>query len=78
MDQLSSESIKDFLFNTDQRFRELAKEHRRYEQRLTQLASLSYPSDEELVEEKSLKKQKLYVKDQMELILRQYRSDVSH
>ena len=78
MDQLKSESLKDFLFNTDQRYRELAKEHRKFEDRLNELASLSYPSDDELVEEKSLKKQKLYVKDQMELILRQYRSEVGH
>ena len=78
MDLVNNESVKDYLFNTDQRFRELTKEHRRYEERLTELASLSFPSDDELVEEKSLKKQKLYVKDQMELILRQYRSQVGH
>lgn len=78
MDQLNTESLKEYLFNNDQRFRELAKEHRRFEERLSQLAALSYPSDDELVEEKSLKKQKLYVKDQMELILRQYRSQVGH
>jgi uncharacterized protein YdcH (DUF465 family) len=74
MSQLSIETIKDQLLNSDQRFRELAKEHRRYEDRLTQLAALAYPSEQELYEEKSLKKQKLFVKDQMELILQKYRS----
>ncbi len=78
MDQVNPESIKEYLFNHDQRFRERAKEHRRFEERLSQLASLSFPNDDELVEEKSLKKQKLYVKDQMEMILRQYRSQVGH
>jgi uncharacterized protein YdcH (DUF465 family) len=78
MDQLSRETLKDHLVNVDSRFRELAKEHRRYEERLTQLASLSYPSDDELFEEKSLKKQKLFVKDQMEMILQRYRSEVDH
>lgn len=78
MDQLNLESLKDHLVNADPRFRELAKEHRRYEERLNQLASLSFPNDDELVEEKSLKKQKLLVKDQMELILQKYRSEVGH
>ena len=76
MGQLNTESLKEQLLGTDARYRELAKEHRRYEDRLTQLASLSYPSDEELVEEKSLKKQKLFVKDQMEMILQRFRSQV--
>jgi uncharacterized protein YdcH (DUF465 family) len=74
MSQLSTETLKDQLLNSDQRFRELAKEHRRYEDRLTQLASLAFPSEQELFEEKSLKKQKLFVKDQMEIILQKYRS----
>ena len=74
MDQLNRESLKEYLLNADQRFRELAREHRRFEERLTQLAALPYPNDDELIEEKSLKKQKLFVKDQMEWILQKYRS----
>jgi uncharacterized protein YdcH (DUF465 family) len=77
MSQLSIETLKGQLLNSDQRFRELAKEHRRYEDRLTQLAALAYPSEQELFEEKSLKKQKLFVKDQMELILQKYRTTES-
>jgi uncharacterized protein YdcH (DUF465 family) len=76
MSQLSTETLKDQLLHNDHKFRELAKEHRRYEDRLTQLASLAYPNEDELMEEKSLKKQKLYVKDQMEHILQKYRSQV--
>jgi uncharacterized protein YdcH (DUF465 family) len=76
MSQLSTESLKDQLLHSDHKFRELAKEHRRYEDRLTQLAALAYPNEDELMEEKSLKKQKLYVKDQMEHILQKYRSQV--
>lgn len=76
MDQIS-DSLQDRLVNSDSQFRELAKEHRRFEDRLNQLASLSFPSDDELFEEKSLKKQKLFVKDQMETILQRYRHQVA-
>ena len=50
-------------------FRELAREHGRYEQRLSELSSLQYPSDEEQLEEVTLKKKKLAVKDQMHAIM---------
>lgn len=72
------DALKEYLFNSDQRYRDLANEHRRYEERLTQLASLAYPNDDELLEEKSLKKRKLFVKDQMEAILQQYRHRDDH
>ena len=76
MGQLNTESLKEQLLTADPRYRELAKEHKRYEDRLSQLAALAFPNDDELLEEKSLKKQKLYVKDQMENILQRYRSQV--
>jgi uncharacterized protein YdcH (DUF465 family) len=75
MSQFSStEELKDYLLTSDNHFRDLVNEHRRYEERLNQLSSLSYPNDDELIEEKSLKKRKLFIKDQMEMILQQYRS----
>ncbi len=75
MSQFSTtEELKEYLLTSDNHFRDLVNEHRRYEERLTQLASLSYPNDDELIEEKSLKKKKLYIKDQMEGILQQYRN----
>ncbi len=78
MSQFSTaEELKEYLVTADTHFRDLVHEHRKYEERLTQLASLSYPNDDELIEEKSLKKRKLFVKDQMEMILQQYRSSPS-
>lgn len=75
MSQFSTaEELKEYLLTSDNHFRDLVNEHRRYEERLTQLSSLSYPNDDELTEEKSLKKKKLYIKDQMEGILQQYRN----
>ncbi len=65
MDISSAEQIKEYLLNHDPVFRELAKEHGRYEERLHELTSLTYPSEEEQVEESTLKKKKLVIKDQM-------------
>jgi uncharacterized protein YdcH (DUF465 family) len=70
----TAEELKEYLLTSDTHFRELVNEHRRYEERLNQLSSLSYPNDDELTEEKSIKKRKLYIKDQMESILQQYRN----
>jgi len=54
------------LLNEDDDFRSWSEEHRRHENRLAILtAKLSLSADEEL-EEKTLKKRKLILKDQME------------
>jgi len=80
MDISTTESLKEELINRDPEFRELAREHHKYEERLTELSSLSYPSDEEQIEESTLKKKKLALKDQMYSIMLQYQRthDTSH
>ena len=60
-----ADSLKEELMASNPEFRELAREHGRYEQRLSELSALTYPSDEEQVEEVTLKKKKLALKDQM-------------
>jgi uncharacterized protein YdcH (DUF465 family) len=69
MDIPNTDSLKEQLIAIDPEFRELAREHGRYEQRLSELSSLQYPSDEEQLEEITLKKKKLAVKDQMHVIM---------
>jgi uncharacterized protein YdcH (DUF465 family) len=69
MEMTNTDSIKDELIASDPEFRELAREHGRYEERLSELSSLAYPSDEEQLEEITLKKKKLAVKDQMQAIM---------
>jgi len=80
MDISTTESLKEELINRDPEFRELAREHHKYEERLTELSSLAYPSDEEQIEESTLKKKKLALKDQMYSIMLQYQRthDTSH
>jgi len=73
MELSETEALKQQLLASNTRFAELAREHKSYDERLTQLAALHYPSADEQMEEATLKKKKLYLKDQMETILRQYR-----
>ena len=72
METTSTDSVKEELMTRDPEFRELAREHTKYEQRLSELSALAYPSDEEQLEEITLKKKKLAIKDQMYSIILQY------
>ena len=72
MNIATTETLKEELINRDPEFRELAKEHHKYEERLSELSALAYPSDEEQLEEITLKKKKLALKDQMYSIMLQY------
>ena len=71
------ESVKAELMTSNPEFRELAREHGRYEARLSELSSLSYPSDEEQMEEATLKKKKLAIKDQMYSLMLQHEKSLS-
>jgi uncharacterized protein YdcH (DUF465 family) len=77
MDIATTDSLKEELMNRDPEFRELAREHNRYEQRLRELSALTYPNDEEQLEEITLKKKKLALKDQMYSIMLQYQKNQS-
>jgi uncharacterized protein YdcH (DUF465 family) len=72
-----AEDLKHLLIETNQEFRELASRHHSLDDRLHELESKHYLSDAEQFEEISLKKRKLQVKDQMEVMLRHYRAGSS-
>ncbi|MDP1572299.1 MAG: YdcH family protein [Vicinamibacterales bacterium] len=72
-----AEDTKDLLLETNDEFRQLAAKHHELEDRLDELSSKPYLSDEEQLNEVTLKKQKLHLKDRMEDMLRQYRGGVS-
>lgn len=72
MELTNTDSLKEHLMVSDPEFRELAREHHKYEERLSELSALAYPSDEEQLEEITLKKKKLAVKDQMHAIILRY------
>ena len=77
MDFSETEALRRHLLANDDQFALLAHEHGEYEKRLTELSSLSYPSAEEQMEESTLKKKKLHLKDQMETIMRRYRQQAA-
>ena len=71
------ESVKDELMTSSSEFRELVREHGRYEERLSELSALAYPSDEEQLEEVTLKKKKLAIKDQIYSLMLQHEKTAS-
>jgi uncharacterized protein YdcH (DUF465 family) len=77
MDVTTADMLKEELINRDPVFRELAREHTRFDQRLSELSALTYPSDEEQLEEVTLKKKKLALKDQMYSIMMQHQKTES-
>jgi uncharacterized protein YdcH (DUF465 family) len=59
-------------------YRQLEVQHHEYESRLGELAEKAVLSDEEQVEESTLKKKKLQVKDRMQEISRRQRVGEAH
>jgi len=67
------EELKQELIETDEEFRRLHDEHQNFERRLGELTLKSLPSEEDELEEKQIKLQKLRLKDRMEAIVRAHR-----
>jgi len=79
MEMSKADRLKEELMASNPEFREMAREHGRYEQRLSELSALTYPSDEEQLEEVTLKKKKLALKDQMySLMLQAEKASTTH
>jgi uncharacterized protein len=64
------EELKRKLLQTDEEYRQLATQHHHLDEQIHNLATRHHLSEPEQVEEVTLKKRKLYLKDQMEMILR--------
>ena len=67
------EEMKKKLLESNDEFRQLATQHHLLDERIHSLTHRQYLSEPEQLEEATLKKKKLQLKDQMENILRQYR-----
>ena len=67
------EEMKKKLLESNDEFRQLATQHHLLDERIHNLALRHYLSEPEQLEEVTLKKKKLLLKDQMEHILRQFR-----
>jgi hypothetical protein len=64
------EELKRRLLQTDEEYRQLASQHHHLDERIHNLATRHHLSEPEQVEEITLKKRKLQLKDQMESIVR--------
>jgi uncharacterized protein YdcH (DUF465 family) len=68
-----SQDLRNLLLQNDEEYRQLAAKHHELEDRLHDLSTKHYLSEPEQVEQVTLKKRKLQLKDRMEDILRRYR-----
>jgi uncharacterized protein YdcH (DUF465 family) len=72
MDTTTVDTVKIELLEKNPMFRDLVQQHQNFEKRLSELAELTYPNDEELLEEATLKKKKLMIKDEMYSMMQEY------
>ena len=75
MQTANVQELKELLLKTDEEFRQLATQHHQLDDRLHELSGKAYLSEPEQLEEVTLKKRKLQLKDKMEDILRRHRSE---
>jgi hypothetical protein len=68
-----TEAIREQLMANSEEYQRLRQEHARYVAQLEQLAARHYLTEQEQVEEVRLKKLKLRVKDQMEILVQKAR-----
>jgi uncharacterized protein YdcH (DUF465 family) len=75
---MTSQEIRTSLLAVDPEFKRLAEQHSRCESQLEEILNSSYLSGEDLIQEITLKKLKLHLKDQMELIIAHHQRPYSH
>lgn len=69
-----SQKLREHLLSSDEEFRQLAAKHSEYDVRLRDLSAKPHLSEPERLEQVTLKKRKLQLKDQMEDILRRHKT----
>lgn len=68
----TADDIRQSLLEEDPEYRRLAEEHFRCEVQLEQIHEEPYINSEDLIQESVLKKLKLHLKDQMQMILERH------
>lgn len=69
-----TEAIREQLMATNQEYQRLREEHARYAAQLEELSRKTYHTEQEKLEEVRLKKLKLRLKDQMEMMVQRART----
>ena len=70
--------LRSSLLSQNDEYRRLNEQHHEYESRLLSLTQKAVLNDDEQIEEVTLKKKKLQLKDRMEAIARQFREGSAH
>ena len=71
MDMSVADPVRDELIKSNSAFRDLVHQHQDFETRLNELAHLTYPNEDEQLEEITLKKKKLAIKDEIYAMMQQ-------
>ena len=72
MNAAEAQVVRDLLLQNNDQYRQLAEQHTQLDTRLHELIDKHYLSPTEQVEEVTLKKRKLALKDRMEAMAREY------
>jgi uncharacterized protein YdcH (DUF465 family) len=72
MSPAEAQEVKNLLLHSNDQYRNLAQRHHQLDDRLHELLERHYLSTQEQLEEVTLKKRKLALKDEMERIARDY------
>jgi uncharacterized protein YdcH (DUF465 family) len=72
MNAAEAQDVKNLLLQKDDQFRQLVEQHHQLDHRLHELTDKHYLSASEQLEEVTLKKRKLALKDRMEEMTRHY------
>ena len=75
---MKEEEIKEHLMSADPEFRRLVGEHKQYADKLEQLHAKHHMSEQDHLDEVTLKKKKLQLKDQMNSMIQKFRNEPSH
>jgi uncharacterized protein YdcH (DUF465 family) len=76
---MKEEEIKEQLMSSSADFRRLVEEHHRYEAKLQEINNRrQHMSDQDHLDEITLKKKKLQLKDQMNIMVSKLREELSH
>jgi uncharacterized protein YdcH (DUF465 family) len=72
MSAAETQEVKNLLLQSHDHYRQLSEQHHQLDNRLQELTIKHYLTASEQIEETTLKKRKLALKDQMERIAREY------
>ena len=72
MNAADAQEVKNLLLRSDDHFRHLFRQHHELDDRLHELSDKHYLSTSEQLEEVTLKKRKLALKDEMERLAREH------